>query len=120
MIFVFDSLLFLYVKFFLLLLSFKICYSWLAASVLKAVLKYGKKPYEIDEHKRDTYKHPSASTHGPSSWNIFGGEPKQLMVVCKKKLLVPCFCSPSESSYFLSLYFISHLLVWDILVSISS
>ncbi|KAJ9186334.1 hypothetical protein P3X46_001917 [Hevea brasiliensis] len=50
------------------------------ASVLKAVLKYGKKPYEVDENRRDTYKRPSASAHGSSSLNLFG-QMKQLMVV---------------------------------------
>ncbi|KAF2310232.1 hypothetical protein GH714_007329 [Hevea brasiliensis] len=51
------------------------------SSVLKAVLRCGKKPFVIDENRRDTYKHPSASTHGPSSLNIFEGELKQLMTV---------------------------------------
>ncbi|KDP36784.1 hypothetical protein JCGZ_08075 [Jatropha curcas] len=50
------------------------------ASVLKAVLKYGKKPYAVDENRRDTY-HPLASTHEPSSLNIFEGELKQLVTV---------------------------------------
>ncbi|XP_025013679.2 uncharacterized protein LOC8273622 isoform X3 [Ricinus communis] len=54
------------------------------ASVLKAVLKYGKKPYAVDENRRDTYKQPLASTPEPSSLNFFEGELKQLVAVCKK------------------------------------
>ncbi|CAK7346021.1 unnamed protein product [Dovyalis caffra] len=50
------------------------------ASVVKAVMKYGKKPFVIDENKRDTYKHPLGS-HEPSVLTTFEGELKQLMVV---------------------------------------
>ncbi|XP_050212848.1 uncharacterized protein LOC126664488 [Mercurialis annua] len=51
------------------------------ASVLKAVLKYGKKPNAIDENKRDTYKQPMDSIHESSALNIFEVEQKQLMAV---------------------------------------
>ncbi|XP_054799644.1 uncharacterized protein LOC129304044 isoform X2 [Prosopis cineraria] len=35
------------------------------ASVLKAVLRYGKKQFMVDETKRDTYKHPVATENDP-------------------------------------------------------
>ncbi|KAL3603204.1 hypothetical protein D5086_004063 [Populus alba] len=61
--------------------------SWLSewenefpASVVKAVMKYGKKPFVLDENKRDTYKHPLGS-HEPSILSTFEGELKQLVVV---------------------------------------
>eukprot|EP00258_Populus_trichocarpa_P005147 XP_002307796.3 uncharacterized protein LOC7485641 isoform X2 [Populus trichocarpa] len=50
------------------------------ASVVKAVIKYGKKPIVLDENKRDTYKHPLDS-HEPSVLMTFDGELKQLMAV---------------------------------------
>ncbi|KAJ6414320.1 hypothetical protein OIU84_007023 [Salix udensis] len=50
------------------------------ASVVKAVMKYGKKPFVLDENKRDTYKHPLGS-HEPSILSTFEGEIKQLVVV---------------------------------------
>uniref|UniRef100_A0A6M2EJR9 Bromo domain-containing protein n=1 Tax=Populus davidiana TaxID=266767 RepID=A0A6M2EJR9_9ROSI len=50
------------------------------ASVVKAVIKYGKKPFVLDENKRDTYKHPLDS-HEPSVLMTFDGELKQLMAV---------------------------------------
>ncbi|KAJ8772682.1 hypothetical protein K2173_027859 [Erythroxylum novogranatense] len=62
--------------------------SWLSewenefpASVLKAVLKYGKKPYAVDENRRNTYKQPATSMFEPSVFAPFEGELKQLMVV---------------------------------------
>lgn len=61
---------------------------------MKAVLKYGKKPFALDENRRDTYRHPLASMHEPSVTTAFGGELKQLMVVCKKKFLIICFGFP--------------------------
>ncbi|KAJ4827494.1 hypothetical protein Tsubulata_027972 [Turnera subulata] len=51
------------------------------ASVVKAVLRYGKKPFAIDENRRDTYRPPSASINEPSVLTTFEGELKQLMVV---------------------------------------
>lgn len=36
-----------------------------AASVLKAVLRYGKKQFVVDETRRDTYKQPVASGNEP-------------------------------------------------------
>ncbi|KAG6736487.1 hypothetical protein POTOM_060739 [Populus tomentosa] len=62
-------------------------FTYLAASVVKAVMKYGKKPFVLDENKRDTYKHPLGS-HEPSILSTFEGELKQLVVVRGKKLLV--------------------------------
>ncbi|KAJ6411884.1 hypothetical protein OIU84_005036 [Salix udensis] len=50
------------------------------ASVVKAVIKYGKKPFVLDENKRDTYKH-SLDSHEPSVLMTFEGELKQLMAV---------------------------------------
>ncbi|KAL9395218.1 hypothetical protein Peur_014503 [Populus x canadensis] len=50
------------------------------ASVVKAVIKYGKKPIVLDENKRDTYKHP-VDSHEPSVLMTFDGELKQLMAV---------------------------------------
>ncbi|KAJ6336436.1 hypothetical protein OIU78_012936 [Salix suchowensis] len=50
------------------------------ASVVKAVMKYGKKPFVLDENKRDTYKHPLGSRE-PSILSTFEGEIKQLVVV---------------------------------------
>ncbi|KAJ0086115.1 hypothetical protein Patl1_09383 [Pistacia atlantica] len=62
--------------------------SWLSewenefpASVVKAVLKYGKKQSTLDENKRDTYEDSLSSGHGPSVFTTFEGELKQLMVV---------------------------------------
>ncbi|KAG5246602.1 bromodomain-containing protein [Salix suchowensis] len=52
----------------------------LPASVVKAVIKYGKKPFVLDENKRDTYKH-SLDSHEPSVLMTFEGELKQLMAV---------------------------------------
>lgn len=63
--------------------------SWLSewnnefpASILKGVsTKHGKKPFELDENRRDTYKHPLASNHEPSVLTTLHGELKQLMSV---------------------------------------
>ena len=54
-----------------------------AASVLKGVsVKHGKKPFELDENRRDTYKHPLAANHEPPVSITLHGEMKQLMSVC--------------------------------------
>lgn len=62
--------------------------SWLSewenefpASVVKAVLKYGKKQFTVDENRRDTYNDSMASRHEPSVLTTFEGELKQLTVV---------------------------------------
>jgi hypothetical protein len=68
-------------------------FTYHAASVVKAVMKYGKKPFVLDENKRDTYKHPLGS-HEPSILSTFEGELKQLVVVRGNKLLVLCFGFP--------------------------
>lgn len=49
---------------------------------MKAVLKYGKKQFTVDENRRDAYKDSMASGHEPSVLTTFEGELKQLMVVC--------------------------------------
>ncbi|KAF5739297.1 hypothetical protein HS088_TW12G00500 [Tripterygium wilfordii] len=49
------------------------------ASVVRAVMKYGKKHFAVDENKRDTYKHPVTSV--PSVWTTFDGELDQLVPV---------------------------------------
>ncbi|KAF3973805.1 hypothetical protein ACB098_01G077700 [Castanea mollissima] len=51
------------------------------ASVLKSVLKYGKKQFVVDENRRDTYQHSLDSGHGPSVLGTLEGELKQLMAV---------------------------------------
>ncbi|KAK3232007.1 hypothetical protein Dsin_003888 [Dipteronia sinensis] len=59
-------------------------YEWeseFPASVVKAVMKYGKKHFPVDEHKRDTYMDSLASDHEPSVFKTFEGELKQLTVV---------------------------------------
>ena len=45
-------------------------------------MKHGKKPFELDENRRDTYKHPLASNHEPPVSITLHGEMKQLMSVC--------------------------------------
>jgi hypothetical protein len=60
-------------------------------------MKYGKKPFVLDENKRDTYKHPLGS-HEPSILSTFEGELKQLVVVRGKKLLVLCFGFPKSKA----------------------
>lgn len=45
-------------------------------------MKHVKKPFEVDENKRDTYKHPLASNHEPSVLSTLHGELKQLISVC--------------------------------------
>ncbi|KAF5462237.1 hypothetical protein F2P56_018260 [Juglans regia] len=64
------------------------CTSWWSewenefpASVLKYVLKYGKKQFALDENRRDTYKHALDSCRGPSVWAALDGELKQLVEV---------------------------------------
>ncbi|KAG2698131.1 hypothetical protein I3760_07G135800 [Carya illinoinensis] len=64
------------------------CTSWwpeweneFPASVLKGVVKYGKKQFAIDENKRDTYKDFLDSGHGPSVMATLEGDWKQLMAV---------------------------------------
>ncbi|KAF5740959.1 bromodomain-containing protein [Tripterygium wilfordii] len=49
------------------------------ASVVRAVMKHGKKHFAVDENKRATYKHPVASE--PSVWTTFDGELDQLVPV---------------------------------------
>ncbi|KAH9693886.1 Bromo domain-containing protein [Citrus sinensis] len=51
------------------------------ASVVKAVLKYGKKQFTVDVNRRDTYHDSMASRHEPSVLTTFEGELKQLTVV---------------------------------------
>lgn len=53
----------------------------LAASVLKAVLRYGKKQYTVDETRRDTYKNPVASGNEPPVLATFEDNVKQLLAV---------------------------------------
>ncbi|KAF5455640.1 hypothetical protein F2P56_025192 [Juglans regia] len=50
-------------------------------SVLKSVVKYGKKQFAIDENRRDTYKDFLDSGHGPSVMATLEGNWKQLMAV---------------------------------------
>jgi hypothetical protein len=57
-------------------------FPWIAASVLKSVLKNGKNQFAIDENRRDTYKHSLDSGHGLSILTNLEGELKQLMAVC--------------------------------------
>uniref|UniRef100_A0A2P2IRZ2 Uncharacterized protein MANES_05G123900 n=2 Tax=Rhizophora mucronata TaxID=61149 RepID=A0A2P2IRZ2_RHIMU len=51
------------------------------ASVLKAVLKYGKKPFALDEKRRETYEPSSAFIHSSPVFTMFEGELKQLLPV---------------------------------------
>ncbi|XP_027354384.1 uncharacterized protein LOC113864634 isoform X2 [Abrus precatorius] len=62
--------------------------SWLSewenefpASVLKAVLRYGKKQFEVDETRRDTYKNPSPLGNEPPMLTAVEDEFKQLLAV---------------------------------------
>lgn len=53
-----------------------------AASVLKAVLRYGKKQYMVDETRRDSYyNNPVASGNEPPVLATVDGEFKQLIAV---------------------------------------
>lgn len=59
---------------------------------MKAVLRYGKKQFTLDENKRDTYEDSLSSGHEPSVFTTFEGELKQLMVVCVIQVLfILCF-----------------------------
>jgi hypothetical protein len=78
-------------------------FTCLAASVVKAVIKYGKKPIVLDENKRDTYKHPLDS-HEPSVLMTFDGELKQLMAVMSEETFRTLFWFPNGKLIF-------HLLV---------
>jgi len=53
----------------------------LAASVLKAVLRYGKKQYTVDETRRDTYRNPVAVGNEPPVLTAFEDNSKQLLAV---------------------------------------
>ncbi|XP_039026497.1 uncharacterized protein LOC120160130 isoform X1 [Hibiscus syriacus] len=62
--------------------------SWLSelenefpASVVRAVTKYGKKHFAVDENRRDTYKLSCASGHEQPIFPILDGELKQLIPV---------------------------------------
>ncbi|KAE9586673.1 putative chromatin remodeler Bromodomain family [Lupinus albus] len=59
-------------------------YDWeneFPASVLKAVLRYGKKQSEVDETRRDTYNHPVALRNEPPLVATVEDELKQLLAV---------------------------------------
>ncbi|XP_022769389.1 bromodomain-containing protein 9-like [Durio zibethinus] len=51
------------------------------ASVVKAVMKYGKKHFAVDENKRDTYNHSLASVHEQPISSTLDGGLKQLIPV---------------------------------------
>lgn len=51
------------------------------ASVLKAVLRYGKKQYTVDETRRDTYRNPVAVGKEPPVLTAFEDNSKQLLAV---------------------------------------
>ncbi|KAI9113206.1 hypothetical protein K1719_015731 [Acacia pycnantha] len=51
------------------------------ASVLKAVVKYGKKQFMVDETRRDTYKHPVATENESPVLATIEEEFKQLIAV---------------------------------------
>lgn len=53
----------------------------LAASVVKAVLRYGKKQFVVDETRRDTYKNSVALGSEPPVLATFGDDFKQLLAV---------------------------------------
>lgn len=55
-----------------------------AGSMSRGTLKHGKKPFVIDENRRNTYKQSSSLAIGrePSVLTTFDGEKKQLMPVC--------------------------------------
>lgn len=76
--------------------------SWNAASVLKGVVKYGKKQFAIDENKRDTYKDFLDSGHGPSVMATLEGDWKQLMAVC-----TPVFRLSRSVLFFFFFFFLS-------------
>ncbi|PON34299.1 Bromodomain containing protein [Parasponia andersonii] len=66
----------------------KTCTNWLSdwenefpASVLRSVIKYGKKHFAVDEYKRDTYRFPLPSGYEPSTLAALEGEQKQLIEV---------------------------------------
>lgn len=53
----------------------------LAASVLKAVLRYGKKQFTVDETRRDTYRNPVPVGNEPPVLTAFEDNFKQLLSV---------------------------------------
>ena len=53
----------------------------LAASVLKAVLRYGKKQFVVDETRRDTYNRPMSLRNEPPVLTAVEDEFKQLLAV---------------------------------------
>ena len=57
-------------------------FSHFAASVVKAVMKYGKKHFAVDENRRDTYNHSLTSGHEQPIFSTLDGELKQLIPVC--------------------------------------
>ena len=66
---------------------------------MKAVIKYGKKPFVLDENKRDTYRHPLDS-HEPSVLMTFDGELKQLMAVMSEETFRTLFWFPNGKLIF--------------------
>lgn len=66
---------------------------------MKAVIKYGKKPFVLDENKRDTYKH-SLDSHEPSVLMTFEGELKQLMAVMSEETFSTSFWFPNGKLIF--------------------
>lgn len=64
---------------------FPFSFHFSAGSILKGIsLKHGKKPFVLDENRRNTYKQSSSIAVGrePSVLTTFDGEKKQLMPVC--------------------------------------
>jgi len=55
--------------------------SLFAASVVKAVLRYGKKQYTVDETRRDSYKIPVTSGNEGPLLTTVEDEVKQLLAV---------------------------------------
>ncbi|XP_004301841.1 PREDICTED: uncharacterized protein LOC101293891 [Fragaria vesca subsp. vesca] len=51
------------------------------ASVLRSVLRYGKKQFPVDENRRETYRQSLAPEHEPSVLSGLEGEWNQLMAV---------------------------------------
>lgn len=76
------------------------------ASVVKAVNKYGMKHFNVDDNRRDTYNHLSASTQEPSVLTTLEEESKQLIPVryCQTPLI--CFCIEKQESD--HLFFLIH------------
>lgn len=60
---------------------FNFLFFFVAASVLRSVLRYGKKQFPVDENRRETYRQSLASEHEPSVLPGLEGEWNQLMAV---------------------------------------